>query len=108
MTPDELLRTMRATLMAERDALQRLDIEGIENANDIKESVLLSLRGLPPSERSEMFRALAELETEMRENLALLEQARALIAEKRAERTRESGAWPVLSRPSADTRRSKG
>jgi hypothetical protein len=76
MGPDELLRTMRAALAEERDALRRLDVEGVTRATAAKERVLARMLETPPAERPPLIAALAELKNELRQNLVLLAHAR--------------------------------
>lgn len=79
MTAAELLTTMRATLAEERDAIRRLDLDGIQKAIGVKERLLAELRAVPVDERAAMGKALAELRGELQRNLILLIHARTCL-----------------------------
>jgi hypothetical protein len=81
ITADELLETMRAALADERQAIQTLDIHGIERASDAKDVILRRLRQVPACERGALLGALDRLQPELRENLILLTHARAYLVE---------------------------
>lgn len=83
MTKDQLLERMRGILAAERDALKRLDGLAMECASDAKEAVLAELTAVPYEARAPYIEALCELQPELRENMILLTQAAALIADAR-------------------------
>jgi hypothetical protein len=81
MTADELLRTMRAALSEERDAIRRLDADGVARATAAKERVLKDLQSALPTDKDPLMSALRELKVELRQNLVLLAHARDAIRE---------------------------
>lgn len=82
-TKELLLETIRAILQDERDAIKRLDAKAMGAASDAKEKVLCELHAIPFEDRGPFIDALAELQPELRQNMILLTQAAAMIAEKR-------------------------
>lgn len=83
LTKDLLLETLRAILADERDAIRRFDRPAMESASNAKEAVLAELHAIPYDDRGPFIEALAELQPELRENMILLTQAAAFIAEAR-------------------------
>lgn len=86
MTKDLLLETLRAILIEERDAIRRLDSDGMDRASDAKESVLGELHSVPHEDRGPLIEALAELQPELRHNMILFTHAAAFIATARRDR----------------------
>lgn len=81
MKAEQLVTSMRATLAAEREAIRRLDVQGVNAAAAAKEKLLGALKDAPTSERAALVAALGELKTELRRNLVLLAHARDYLRE---------------------------
>lgn len=86
MTKGLLLETLRAVLVEERDAIRRLDSDGMERASDAKEAILGQLHDVPHADRGPLIEALAELQPELRHNMILFTHAAAFIAAERRDR----------------------
>jgi len=86
MTKGLLLDTLRAILVEERDAIRRLDSDGMDRSSDAKEAVLVQLHEVPHPERGPLIEALAELQPELRHNMILFTHAAAFIAAERRDR----------------------
>lgn len=86
MTKDLLLETLRPILLAERDAIRRMDRERLDRASDAKEAVLAQLHSVPYAERGPLVEALAELQPELRHNMILFTHAAAFLATERKAR----------------------
>lgn len=68
---------MKTALVNERDAIRRLDAEGVTRAATEKERVMNALLATTdPKLRTELVEALGELKSELRRNLILLAHAR--------------------------------
>jgi hypothetical protein len=79
MTADELVAAMRTILAEEREAIRKLDAPRVLEASGVKEDILRRLQGTPPTERTALRDALAELRGELKRNLVLLAHARAVV-----------------------------
>ncbi len=76
MNTADFLVQMKAALADERNAIRRLDVEGVTKAGATKEKLLASMLNAPESERKALAAALLELKGELRRNLVLLAHAR--------------------------------
>ena len=102
MTPDELLETMRALLLDEREAILRFDGEGLARANEAKSDVLRELRAAPSTERPALYAALDQLQPALRCNLILLTHARSYVRDMQEEvEANNSTSGPLFTRKSA-------
>ena len=81
MNAEELVRTRRAALESEREAIRRLDREGVTQAAATKEQILTRVHDAPASERPALVAALSDLKIELRQNLLLLAHARDYLRE---------------------------
>ena len=81
MTPDELQTTMRRALHDEREGIRHLDIDAVTRATVAKENILFVLHLSSGSERLPLLAALAEMSSELQENLLLLAHARDVLRE---------------------------
>jgi hypothetical protein len=79
ITPDELIRIMRAALADEREGIRRLDARAVTRANAAKNNVLYWLRSASDADRPALDAALHELSSEMHSNLVLLMHAGAYL-----------------------------
>ncbi|MBX3228859.1 MAG: hypothetical protein KIT84_41990 [Labilithrix sp.] len=88
LTKELLLETLRAILLEERDAIRRLDADGMDRASDAKEAVLARLHETPHEDRGPLIEALAELQPELRHNMILFTHAAAFIAAEKRDRAK--------------------
>jgi hypothetical protein len=65
ITKEQLLTSLRAILVEERDAIRRLDPVAMEEASDAKEALLHDLHKVPYDQRGPLIEALAELQPEL-------------------------------------------
>lgn len=79
MAPDALLGELRAVLVAERDAIRRLDSAAIVTASQSKEALLAIVTSAGEAERTPMLEALAQVRGELKRNLVLLAHARDVV-----------------------------
>jgi len=68
---------MKTVLVNEREAIRRLDAEGVARAASEKERVMTALLATKDeTERKQLIEVLGELKSELRRNLVLLAHAR--------------------------------
>jgi hypothetical protein len=93
MDAPSMLHELRAVLADERDAIRRLDSQGIVLASKRKEDLIKVIAAAVEPERTPMLQVLSQVRSELKRNLVLLAHARDLVRDA-IERTRAQQGGP--------------